>query len=151
MIVTPCPAADIRLSPDFPELAAEYTAESAMREMPMPNVNWELYQLLEDSGSLHCFAAREDGTLAGFVFVISSISPEYGVLISCTEAFFVGNAWRHTGAGLKLLAAAEAKSRELKSFGLAANGPLGGKLAEVLPKCGYREIGRMFFKRNCDA
>jgi len=146
----------IRTAPNLDELVNEYAHEVRLPDMPWPRVDWRTYQLLEQAGSLHVFAAREEaasdpGVLVGFVVVIVSMMPEYGVRLACTEAFFVGRAWRHTGAGLKLLVAADAKAREVKAPGLAVSAPLGGKLAEVLPKCGFREIGRTFFKRYSDA
>ena len=55
-----------------------------------------------------------------------------------------------SGAGLRLLAAAQAKARALGSPGLAINAPLGGRLADLLPKCGFREVGRCFFKGFAD-
>jgi hypothetical protein len=39
----------------------------------------------------------------------------------------------------------------LGSPGLAINAPLGGRLADLLPKCGFREVGRCFFKGFADA
>jgi GNAT superfamily N-acetyltransferase len=146
-----CRTDDVRDAPNFPDLAEEYKAEAAIREMPWPQVSWQTYHSLEQAGVLHAWAARDDGVLIGFVILITSMSPEYGVPLTCTEAFFVAAASRHTGAGLRLLAAAEAKARALGSPGLAINAPLGGRLAGLLPKCGFREVGRCFFKGFADA
>jgi GNAT superfamily N-acetyltransferase len=151
MIIEPCKADDIRTAPNFDGLAEEYAREAKITEMPWPRVNWEIYELMEKVGSLHVFAARQHGTLAGFVFMITTMMPEYGVHLGFTEAFFVAGQYRSTGAGLKLLAAAENKVRELGILGLAVNAPVGGRLIEVLPRRGFREVGRTFFKRCCDA
>jgi GNAT superfamily N-acetyltransferase len=152
MMVAPCLVEDIRTAPNLDELVNEYAHEVRIAEMPWPRVDWAIYRRLEQAGALHVFAARDDaGTLVGFVVMIVSVMPEYGVTLACTEAFFVGSAWRHTGAGLKLLVAADTRAREVKAPGLAVSAPLGGKLAELLPKCGFREIGRTFFKRYSDA
>jgi GNAT superfamily N-acetyltransferase len=144
--VAPCRAADVRDAPNFAELVAEYSAECAIRELPWPQVDWKTYYLLEEAGALHVFAARVEGQLIGFVVLVTSASAEYGVPLTCSEAFFVARAWRHSGAGLQLLAAALARARVLGSAGLAVNAPLGGRLADLLPKCGFREVGRMFFR-----
>jgi GNAT superfamily N-acetyltransferase len=146
MIVEACTSDDIRLAHNLDDLLVEYALEARMPEMPWPRVDWLTYQLMERAGTLNVFSAREDGELVGFVVLIVTMMPEYGVKLACTEAFFVAKAWRHTGAGLKLLAAAEARARELKAPGLAVSAPLGGKLAEVLPKCGFRHVGQTFFK-----
>jgi GNAT superfamily N-acetyltransferase len=148
--IVPCRAADIRDAPNFAALKEEYGAECAIRELPWPQVDWKTYQMLEDAGSLHVFGARLDGALIGFVVLVTSMSAEYGVPLVCSEAFFVARAQRHTGAGLLLLSAAETRTRELGSPGLAVNAPIGSRLAHLLPKCGFREVGRMFF-RPCNA
>ena len=54
---------------------------------------------------------------------------------------------RHHLIGLKLLAAAEEKARELKSLGLLVSAPFGGNLWELLPRCRYVETNRVFFKK----
>jgi GNAT superfamily N-acetyltransferase len=149
--VAACTSEDIRTAPNLDELVVEYAHESRLAEMPWPRVNWDTYRHLEKAGVLHVFSAREDEVLIGFVVMIVSMMPEYSVTLCCTEAFFVAKAYRHTGAGLKLLAAADACARELRSPGLAISAPLGGKLAELLPRCGFREVGRTFFKRYSDA
>ena len=149
--VAPCRADDVRDAPNFAALVEEYSGEVAIRELPWPQVNWKTYQALEQAGVLHVFGARLDGDLIGFVVVVTSMSAEYGVPLTCTEAFFVAQAHRHTGAGLLLLAAAETRARALGSPGLAINAPLGGRLALLLPKCGFREVGRCFFKGFADA
>jgi GNAT superfamily N-acetyltransferase len=154
--VAPCRADDVREAPNFADLVEEYGGEVAIRELPWPQVDWKTYYQLEQAGALHVLGARLDGLLIGFVVLVTSMSAEYGVPLCCTEAFFVARAWRHTGAGLLLLAAAEAKTRQLGARGLAVNAPLGGRLADLLPKCGFREVGRMFFKpihagKACDA
>ena len=146
IVVEACSPDDIRLAPNLDDLVVEYAHEARLAEMPWPRVDWETYRSMERAGILHVFSARSDGTLVGFVVLIISMMPEYGVRLACTEAFFVAQAWRSTGAGLKLLAAAEAKARELKAPGLAVSAPLGGKLAEVLVKARFREVGRTFFK-----
>ena len=146
MIIEPCRADDIRAAPNFDDLVDEYAHEAGMPEMPWPRVDWPTYLAMEQVGTLYVFAARQDDVLAGFCVVIITMMPEYGVKLACTEAFFVAKAYRSTGAGLKLLAAAEAKARAVKAPGLAISAPVGGKLAGVLPKCGFRHVGQTFFK-----
>jgi GNAT superfamily N-acetyltransferase len=76
--------------------------------------------------------------------VLKPVIPHYGVAIAVTESFFVGKEYRKSGAGLKLLRAAEAHAEGAP--GLLVSAPVGGTLAEVLPHLGYRETNRVFFK-----
>jgi len=84
--------------------------------------------------------------LVGFVAVLTPIVPHYGVVIAVTESLFVGKVYRRTGAGLKLLRAAEMHSIDAGSPMLTVSAPSGGVLAEVLPRLGYRETNRSFVK-----
>jgi hypothetical protein len=52
---------------------------------------------------------------------------------------------------MALLKAAEVKARELGARGLLVSTPFGGSLAAVLPRSGYRDANRVFFKRFIDA
>jgi GNAT superfamily N-acetyltransferase len=72
--------------------------------------------------------------------------PHYSVRIAVGESFFVSAEHRKTGAGLKLLKAAEDYAKEINSSGLLISAPLGGNLAEILPHVGYVETNRVFFK-----
>ena len=67
-----------------------------------------------------------------------------------TESFFVAKVHRDSGAGLKLLRAAEQKARALGSPGLLVSAPFGGTLVQVLPRAGYTETNRVFFKGWAD-
>jgi len=151
MIVKSCRVEDIRSAPNIDDLIYEYANESRIPEMPWPRTDWNTYETLERVGSLHVFSACQETTLVGFVFLIVSMMPEYGIALACTEAFFVADAYRHTGAGLKLLDAAENKAAELNAPGMSVGAPIDSRLAQVLPRRGFREVGRTFFKRRKDA
>ena len=70
--------------------------------------------------------------------------------VATTERFFV-KAHRKTGAGLRLLRAAEEKARALGSPGLLVTAPFEGDLFQVLPRVGYQETNRVFFKSLAEA
>jgi GNAT superfamily N-acetyltransferase len=151
LIVEACPIADMIEAAAFPELAAEYVRESLIDGMPQPAPDWNAYAALEAAGLLHGFAASVDGELVGFIAVLRAKLPRYAEPIAVSESFFVASAHRGTGAGLKLLRAAEDKARALGCPGLLVSAPAEGVLAQVLPRRGYAETNRVFFKGLADA
>ena len=146
LIVEACPIADMIAAAAFPQLAAEYVRESLIDGMPLPAPDWNAYAALEAAGLLHGFAASVDGELVGFIAVLVAKLPRYAEPIAVSESFFVASAHRGTGAGLKLLRAAENKARALGCPGLLVSAPAEGVLAQVLPRRGYAETNRVFFK-----
>jgi hypothetical protein len=83
--------------------------------------------------------------------VLAAPLPHYGRTVAVSESFFVAKAHRASMAGLKLLAAAEALACRIQSPGLLVSAPSGGRLAELLPKCGFVETNRVFFRKVADA
>jgi GNAT superfamily N-acetyltransferase len=144
--IAACRVADIEASPDFPALADEYAAESLIDGMPSPLARWPQYRALEAAGLLSVFAAKERDSLLGFISVLAAALPRYAEPVAMCESFFVAKAYRKTGAGLKLLRAAERKARDIGSPGLLVSAPYGGRLFEVLPRLGYAESSRIFFR-----
>lgn len=134
-------------SPGWDELLAEYAAESSIEGMPEPQARLETYAGLERAGVLHVIDARVLGRLVGFITILAVPLPHYGITTAVSESFFVARNDRSTGAGLRLLKAAEDKARELGSPGLLVSAPFEGDLFRVLPRRGYRETNRVFFKR----
>ncbi len=134
--------------PSFPALVAEYAVESAIEGMPPPQARVVQYRDLEAKGVLAVFGAvTDEGELAGFISVLAAPLPHYGMSVAVSESFFVAKAHRASMAGLKLLVAAEQLAEQIRSPGLLVSAPFGGKLAELLPRCGYAETNRVFFKR----
>jgi GNAT superfamily N-acetyltransferase len=145
--IAPSSVADLSAVPEFPALAAEYAAESAIDGLPPPSAKIETYRRLESAGMLHAFAARLDDALVGFITVLAPVLPHYGVPVAVSESFFVAKAHRGSGAGLRLLRAAEDKAHALGSPGLLVSAPFAGNLFKVLPRVGYVETNRVFFKK----
>lgn len=127
-------------------LSVEYEEESALKELPPAIVQMEQYKALEEAGVIYPIGAYFGTTLIGFVAVLTPIMPHYGVKIACIELFFVAKAYRKSGAGLKLLKAAERYAKESECVGLLATSPVDGDLAQVLPRVGYRNTNVVFFK-----
>ncbi len=143
--------AEVEAAPEWPALLAEYAAESAIDGMPPPTGKMETYRALHAAEVLHIFGAWLDDALVGFIFVLAAPLPHYSVIMAVSESFFVAKAHRASGAGIKLLRMAEDKAREIGSPGLLVSAPYAGKLFEVLPRCGYVETSRIFFKKVSDA
>jgi GNAT superfamily N-acetyltransferase len=138
--------AEIEQSPNITQLLAEYADESAIAGIGVPMAQLESYHQMEAAGLLHAIAAWQGTHLVGFVTLISGVLPHYGVCTATTESFFVARASRKTGAGLGLLREAEHLAKDLGAKGLLVSAPFGGRLAEVLPKAGYTETNRVFFR-----
>jgi GNAT superfamily N-acetyltransferase len=147
LIVAPSTVAGITGAREFVALAAENATEAASDGLPPPAARMATYRQLEHAGMLHAFGARRDDALVGFITVLAPVLPHYGVPVAVSESFFVAKAHRSTGAGLKLLRAAEDKARALGSPGLLVSAPFEGALFKVLPRVGYVETNRVFFKK----
>lgn len=146
LTVEPSTVAAITRSATFGALAKDYAAESQVKGLPAATSDMTAYAQLEAAGLLHAFAATVDGELVGFLALLIGPHPRYRVALATLETLFVSPEHRSSGAGLKLLAMAESKARELGAPGLLASAPVGGALAEVLPRRGYAETNRTFFK-----
>jgi GNAT superfamily N-acetyltransferase len=138
--------ADIEASPDLPALLAEYAAESANDEIGPATPQIATYRGMEAAGMMQAFAAVADGQLVGFLFLLTPVLPHFGKKVGVTESYFVAAVHRSTGAGLKLLAAAESAAKEAGAAGILVSAPSGGRLERVMPGIGYRETNRVFFK-----
>lgn len=137
---------EIENAKDIAEILKEYGTESAIKGLPPPCAKFEMYRQLENIGIMHVLGAFHDESLIGFITILSSVLPHYGTTVTVSESFFVLKKYRKTGAGLKLLKAAENYSREIKACGILVTAPMGGNLIEVLPHSGYIETNRVFFK-----
>ncbi len=149
--VRKCTVGEMELHPDFPALAKEYAAESKIHGLPDPDEKAATYRLIEQAGVFHLYGAFNEDALIGLLTMLTPVIPHYGIAVAVLESFFVAGVHRKTGAGLKLLRTAEAHAREMKAPGLLVSAPFGGRLADVLPRLGYRETNRVFFKEMAHA
>lgn len=136
---------ELENAPNIHDLLLEYAAESAIKGLPHPSAKVSLYKTLEQNNSLHTIGAFLDGILIGYINILYPILPHYGAIIAVAESYFVAKEQRKTGAGLKLLRAAQEFAKTKNSPGILVSAPIGGDLAEVLPRVGYTETNRVFF------
>lgn len=145
-----CSIEEIEDFPNFADILEEYALESSIGGLPHPSAKMPMYKHLEGVGALYVVCALKDETFIGFITILTSVLPHYGVTIATTESFFVARAYRSTGAGMKMLRIAEDYAREAGARGLLVSAPLNGVLAEVLPHVGYTETNRVFFRSLAD-
>jgi GNAT superfamily N-acetyltransferase len=131
---------------NFPDLVREYAAESKAAGLPPIDDKLAQYRLIDGSGFFHVYGASVGEGLIGFIAFLLPVLPHYGVTIAVAESFFVAQESRKGGAGLKLLRAAEDHARAAGSPALMVSAPTGGRLAEILPRLGYRETNRVFLR-----
>lgn len=136
---------------NLPEILEEYSKELIVKGAPPACAKMELYHQLEAAGVLQCFGAFLYDALVGFVTVLITVLPHYGVTMAVTESYFVIQEFRGTGAGLKLLRHAESYAKEKGSPCLLVSAPASGTLAAVLPHVGYIETNKVFFRSLKDA
>ena len=140
------PIAEFEAAPNLAELLAEYAQESALDELGAENPQFDMYRQMEAAGCLRMLAAFDDETLVGFLVLLVSVVPHFGKVIASTESFFVAQAARKSGAGLKLLHEAEQVARDAGAVGFFVSAPTASRLAQVLPGIGFRETNRVFFR-----
>lgn len=137
---------EINSSPNLAMLLGEYAAESANTGIGPASPQIDTYRKMEEFGFLRAFVACVDGELIGFMFLLLSVLPHFGRKVGVTESYFVAAEHRKSGAGLRLLRAAEEVAQAEGAVGLLLSAPAGGVLERVAPGVGYRETNRVFFK-----
>lgn len=146
--VRPCTIRALFAAPEFAALCDEYTAECALLGMPRPNPSMEAYEQLEGIGVLHPYGAFCGGVLVGFVTLLVAPVPHYGgTPIVVTESLFVASRHRKTGAGMKMLRAAQQFTQDHSIPVMQVSAPHGSRLEKVLPRLGYEHTNSIFTKR----
>lgn len=137
-------------SPVFAALVEEYRAESLRNpSMLGTQPDRETYVKLVGAGVMHPLGAFSGDELVGIATVMVSGVPHYaGRLLATTETLFVANKHRAGGAGMKLLRAAEEVAAMLGAEGLYVTVPVGGRLESILPRAGYAETNRVFYRER---
>ena len=131
---------------NFSELRDEYAKECAIAGLPPIAEKFAIYKQMECTGFFHLFGAYVEDVLVGFVSVIVSVIPHYGVPIAVAESLFLSKEHRGSNLGLGLIKAAQDCAKECGSSGILFSAPSGGQLSKLLPKIGYRETNVTFLK-----
>lgn len=144
--VQPRTVADMEREPNLFALFAEYAQESATPELGAPDVQLPMYRQMEAAGALQLLGAYQGETLVGFLVLIVSVVPHFGKCIASTESYFVTPSARRGGTGIKLLRAAEELARSVGAVAFFVSSPSNGRLAQVMPRMGYRETNRVYMR-----
>ena len=144
--IRPCTVAELHAAPNLAALLAEYAGECAIDGLGEASPQFDTYRTMEASGHARMYGAFLDGVLVGFLIAIANELPHYGRPVAATESFFVGSAYRYTGAGLALLRTAMDEAREAGAAGFFVSSPSQGRLVSILPGAGFRETNRVFFR-----
>ena len=147
LIVRDITMAELFGADNINELLAEYASESSIDGLPQPSAKIEIYETLERNKAIEVMGAFIDDKLIGFILVLAPTLPHYSARVAITESFFVAKEYRKTGAGLKLEKAARDYAKKQNACGLLVTAPEGSSLADILPKIGYSETNRVFFRR----
>lgn len=150
LVIRKCTIAEIESAPNIAQILEEYAEESAIKGLPHPFAKVDTYKHLESINSIHVIGAFFNDVFIGYIIILAPVMPHYSVRIAVGESFFVSKEYRKTGAGLKLLRAAEDWAKEASAKGILISAPFGGSLAEVLPHVGYTETNRVFFRNFSD-
>ena len=151
VIVEKITVGNIERSDNFKVMLEEYGRESGISGLPEPLARMETYRALEKSGMMTCFGVFYEDTLVGFATVLVSDMPHYSQPVATTESFFVMAEHRGTGAGMSLLREVEAYAASRGAAGILVSSPSQGALVDILPRKGYSESNRVFFKGLNDA
>lgn len=146
VLIRPITSSEFWSAPNIDDMLAEYASESSIAGLPAPAPSREIYERLEATGLMHVLGAFKDDVLVGFLAMMATTNPHYGVPLAVTESFFVGSVYRKGGAGLKLLHEAEQIAKAAGAQGLLVSAPTASRLADVLPGVGYAETNRVFFR-----
>jgi GNAT superfamily N-acetyltransferase len=127
-----CTIAELEAAPNLVAVLREYASESGMPELGEPSAQVDTYRKLEAAGVFHPVGAFDGDRLVGFILPIVVVLPHYGVLAATIESYFVLQAERQKGIGLRLLAFAEDLARGLGAKALLLSAPVEGALAHAM-------------------
>ncbi len=152
ILIKKCTVEEIENTPNFFSLVDEYADEVKVAGAPSISIKKELYRTLERAGVFQFFGAYINDSLVGFITVLCTVLPHYGVIMAVSESFFVAKQHRRTGAGTKLRYAAENHARDVGAPCILISAPTGGVLEKAL-SClhEYKETNRVFFRSLANA
>ena len=144
--ISRCTVRDIEHAEGLDAVLAEYAAECAIAGLGNANPQFERYHMLEDAGVLYVIGAFNGDALVGFAAILVAPLTHFDCISATTESFFVVSSERRSGMGLALLREAELLAQEHGAVGLFVSAPTGGRLDAILPRSGYTETNRVFFR-----
>lgn len=148
LTIRSCTFSEIENAPNFPALVEEYANEVKVEGVPPVNIKKEIYRELEAKGVFQIFVAYLDDVLIGFITVLTTVLPHFGVVMAVSESYFVAKEYRFTGAGNKLRSVAEEFSARMGAPILLISAPIGSILCDILENSSeYTPTNKVFLKR----
>lgn len=96
----------------IPLTECNYEEDDARREVEALNIDWELYDTLEDQGSVILITSRDAGKLVGYLSLYLTEQPHIKDFVqAASDAVYVALDYRGSGVGCGMLKAAEAALR----------------------------------------
>ncbi len=138
---------ELTSAPEFDDLAEAYRVEAAIDDLPMPTYEAHIYRSMEAAGLLHILSAHQGDRLIGFLSLIVSVLPHYGMTCATAESYFVDARHRRGGAGIKLLRKAESLSEELGAGGLLLSARTDRPPSVILPRSGHAPANTVYYWR----
>ena len=134
-------------APNIAQLTQEYAQEASIEEMPQHNPQIDMYLAMESTGIFHVFGAYDGDEMVGFLNMLTTKLPHYGVHAGTIESFFVEHSHRKTGAGRRLLSVAEDFAKSVGCIAMLLSAPTGSRLAKIMPRTKYRKSNEIFCRR----
>lgn len=132
---------------DEKSLLVEYAAECSIPELGPFNPQPAIYEAMDKSGMMECFAAFHVEQIVGFAVLLTTILPHYGRKAGTVESLFVSVASRPLGTGLQLLAAVEEYARDAGCIVIFYIAPTGSQLERLLmARKAYRRTNGVFMR-----
>lgn len=145
MLIEQTTVDELYAMPGFEDMIAEYRT-LAIKRLPEPKYRKEDYIPMEKLGMLTVYCVKAEGRVVGFMSIVRSKIPHYGITLCIVESLFVCAAHRSGGAGVRFIDRAEGFAKSLFSAGLFIQCPFGQELAKVLERKGYSPETISYFK-----
>ena len=138
------------LKDGFMKLAQKHWEEIATyKDIPI-DIDWEVYEGLEEIGLLRPFMAYSNGELVGYAVFILNNNPHYQTHVYAhQDIFFVRKDKRHSmaGIGLRLVAVAESVLKEEGVTAIQHHVNTNNDWSAFIEKLGYNFTEKIYEKR----
>jgi GNAT superfamily N-acetyltransferase len=132
VVIEQCLVGELFNDPDMGELCAEYEQECANPELGKTTPQRSLYERLEGCGAGRCFAARLEGRLRGFAFMLLADLPHYGKKCATVESLFIARVARAGQLGWRMMETIDAHAKAAGCEAIFYSAPVDSRFARLL-------------------
>lgn len=137
---------DVMASPELARLLDAYAQECSLPEIGSPKPDFSVYEMLESAGAAVFVTAHDYDQLVGFAVLLVTQNPHYGKRVGVVESLFLDVDYRSGDNGRRLVGYVETMAAHMGAEALLVSAPVGGALAKVAPRWGFRETNQVFAK-----